>query len=93
MCTAVCYKQFFGRNLDYEFTHGESVIFTPRNFRFSSQLPEGGYALMGVAHLSEGIPLYYDAVNEHGLAMAGLSFRILPSTLRVRVRKFLPTSS
>ena len=74
MCTAVCYKQFFGRNLDYEFTHGESVIFTPRNFRFSSQLPEGGYALMGVAHLSEGIPLYYDAVNEHGLAMAGLSF-------------------
>lgn len=74
MCTAVCYKQFFGRNLDYDFTHGESVIFTPRNFRLSDRLPAGGFALMGVAHLSKGTPLYYDAANEHGLAMAGLSF-------------------
>ena len=74
MCTAVCYKQFFGRNLDYEFSYGESVVFTPRNFRLSERLPEGGFALLGVAHLSEGTPLYYDALNEHGLAMAGLSF-------------------
>jgi len=74
MCTAVCYKQFFGRNLDYEFSYGQSVIFTPRNYHLSQRIPEGGFALLGVAHLSEGTPLYYDAVNEHGLAMAGLSF-------------------
>jgi choloylglycine hydrolase len=27
-----------------------------------------------MAHVQEGYPLYYDAVNEHGLAMAGLNF-------------------
>ena len=32
------------------------------------------YAMIGVAHVAEGYPLYYDAVNEKGLAMAGLNF-------------------
>ena len=30
--------------------------------------------MIGVAHVAEGYPLYYDAVNEKGLAMAGLNF-------------------
>ena len=32
------------------------------------------YALIGVALTAEGYPLYYDAVNEKGLGMAGLNF-------------------
>lgn len=30
--------------------------------------------MIGMAHVAEGYPLYYDAVNEKGLGMAGLNF-------------------
>ena len=29
------------------------------------------YAIIGMAHLAGGYPLYYDATNEAGLSMAG----------------------
>jgi choloylglycine hydrolase len=32
------------------------------------------YAIIGMAHSVNGYPLYYDAVNEKGLGMAGLNF-------------------
>ena len=32
------------------------------------------YAMIGMAHVADGYPLYYDAVNEAGLGMAGLNF-------------------
>lgn len=32
------------------------------------------FALLGTAAVAEGCPLYFDAVNEKGLAMAGLNF-------------------
>ena len=32
------------------------------------------YAIIGMAHVAGDYPLYYDAVNEKGLAMAGLNF-------------------
>ena len=38
MCTAVSFvtkDHYFGRNLDYEFSYGESVVITPRNYIFS----------------------------------------------------------
>ena len=78
MCTAVSYHtkdHYFGRNLDFECSYGESVTITPRRFLFC--LPEGAefrtkYAMIGMAHVAEGTPLYYDVVNEKGLAMAGL---------------------
>ena len=35
MCTSVIYKnRYFGRNLDYEFSYGEKIAITPRNFSF-----------------------------------------------------------
>lgn len=79
MCTAASYlaakdRCLFGRTLDYEFSYGESVVFAPRNFAFSDNLGSGHYALLGTAHVSDGFPLYYDCVNEKGLAMAGLNF-------------------
>lgn len=80
MCTAVTYSTkdfYFGRTLDYEFTYGEEVTVTPRNypFRFREEGESGGhFAMIGMAHLAGGYPLYYDAVNEKGLAMAGLNF-------------------
>ena len=42
MCTAVSYHtkdHYFGRNLDFECSYGESVTITPRRFLFC--LPEG----------------------------------------------------
>lgn len=80
MCTAVSYltKDFyFGRTLDYMFSYGEEVVITPRNvpFRFRSKgTMQRHYAMIGMAHVADGVPLYYDAVNEKGLAMAGLNF-------------------
>lgn len=80
MCTAVsflCGDHYFGRNLDLEYSYDETVSITPRNYplRFRGGVTlENHYALIGVAHVEEGYPLYYDAVNEKGLGMAGLNF-------------------
>lgn len=81
MCTAITFKTkdfYFGRTLDYECSFGEEIVITQRNFEFNSdgfQEHKGKhYAIIGVAHVAGGFPLYYDAVNEKGLAMAGLNF-------------------
>lgn len=80
MCTAVTYQTkdfYFGRTLDYEFSYGEEITVAPRNYPFDFRvmgIMEQHYALIGVAHVAEGYPLYYDAVNEKGLGMAGLNF-------------------
>ncbi|MCM1189236.1 MAG: choloylglycine hydrolase [bacterium] len=80
MCTAATYKTkdfYFGRTLDYEFSYGEQITVTPRNyvfhFRHMGDL-RNHYAMIGTAHVAEDYPLYYDAVNEKGLGMAGLNF-------------------
>lgn len=80
MCTAATYltKDFyFGRTLDYEFSYGEEIVVLPRKypllFRHVPSLPTH-HAIIGVAHVSDGIPLYYDGINEKGLCMAGLNF-------------------
>lgn len=80
MCTAATYKTkdfYFGRTLDYEFSYGDEVVVTPRNYPF--HFTEEGdialhYAIIGMACVTENYPLYYDAVNEKGLGMAGLNF-------------------
>lgn len=77
MCTAIHWNGFFGRTLDLERSYGEQIVVTPRNFPLSFRKRgrmDGHYAIMGVAHVEDGYPLYYDAVNEKGLAMAGLNF-------------------
>lgn len=80
MCTAVTLSTkdfYFGRTLDYDFSYCEEVTVTPRNFplvfRHNGTL-HSHYAMIGMAHVVEDYPLYFDAVNEKGLAMAGLNF-------------------
>ena len=80
MCTATTYRSqdfYFGRTFDYEFNYGEEVTVTPRNYPFplrhQNALTEH-YAMIGIAHMAGDYPLYYDAVNEKGLGMAGLNF-------------------
>ncbi len=80
MCTAVTYKtkdHYFGRNLDLEHSYKETVTVTPRNYAFHFRkmgAMESHYAMIGMAYIADGYPLYYDATNEKGLSAAGLNF-------------------
>ena len=80
MCTAVSYNtlcHYFGRNLDLERSFGEAVVITPRNFPLSLRCEApllSHYAMIGMATVANGYPLYYEATNEAGLSMAGLNF-------------------
>lgn len=80
MCTAISYKteeHYFGRNLDLEYSYEEMVTITPRKYPFKFRkagVINSHYALIGMAYVHEGYPLYYDATNEKGLSMAGLLF-------------------
>ena len=81
MCTAVSYNtdfyHYFGRNLDLDYSYNEAVIITPRNFNFKMRCVDDlqkHYALIGMATVFDGVPLYYEATNEKGLSVAGLNF-------------------
>ena len=81
MCTAISFLQggehYFGRTLDLDRSLGEQVVLTPRNhplrFRMAGELAHH-HAILGMALVLEGYPLYYEGFNEKGLAMAGLNF-------------------
>lgn len=80
MCTVINISgecHFFGRTLDMAISPGESVAVVPRRFPLSFGL-EGArkrhFAFVGTAHVRDGVPLMYDAVNEHGLCCAALRF-------------------
>ncbi|OTP11876.1 choloylglycine hydrolase [Enterococcus sp. 10A9_DIV0425] len=80
MCTSITYTtkdHYFGRNLDLDVSYNERITITPRNFPFSyrkvSDQPTH-YAIIGMATIVDNYPLYFDAMNEKGLSMAGLNF-------------------
>lgn len=81
MCTAITFKSgdnYFGRNLDLEYSYKEAVTITPRKYTFSflnKPSVSSHYAMIGMAYVVKEYPLYYDATNEKGLSMAGLSFQ------------------
>ncbi len=80
MCTAATYLTrdfYFGRTLDYDFSYGEELAVTPRNYPFLFRQADPllhHHAIIGIAHIEAGIPLFYDGMNEKGLCMAGLNF-------------------
>lgn len=80
MCTAATYKTkdfYFGRTLDYEFSYGDEITITPRNYAFEFRHMgevNNHYAIIGMAHVAKDYPLYYDAMNEKGVCIAGLNF-------------------
>ncbi len=80
MCTAITYNtenHYFGRNLDLEYSYKETVTITPRNYNLKFRKVKDintHYAIIGMAYVAGDYPLYYDAINEKGLGMAGLNF-------------------
>lgn len=80
MCTSLAWTNgqfYFGRNLDLEVAFGQQVVITPRCFplKFRREKPLlQHYAMIGMASIIEGVPLYAEAANEKGLCIAGLNF-------------------
>ena len=58
MCTAATYKTkdfYFGRTLDYEFSYGDEITITPRNFEFKFREKmsiKTHYAIIGMAYVT-----------------------------------------
>ncbi|MEE3420935.1 MAG: choloylglycine hydrolase [Lachnospiraceae bacterium] len=80
MCTAATYvtkDHYFGRNLDLEYSYHEQVAVMPRKYPIAYRngvKAEEHLAIIGMAFVIEGYPLFYDGINEKGLGMAGLNF-------------------
>lgn len=80
MCTSISLRRndhYFGRNLDVEFTFNEKIIITPRNYHFPRVFGDQyttKYGLIGAGIVMNKCPMYYEAVNEKGLGIAGLNF-------------------
>jgi choloylglycine hydrolase len=77
MCTAIALhgdRFFFGRNMDLDYDFGGGIVTVPRHFRFSFLQSDHHFAIMGMARVVDGFPLYADAMNEKGLCMAALNF-------------------
>ncbi|MEE0936160.1 MAG: choloylglycine hydrolase, partial [Methanobrevibacter sp.] len=64
-------------NFDYEISYNERVTVTPRKYELKFRKIDDiktHYAIIGIAAGIDEYPLYYDACNEKGLAIAGLNF-------------------
>lgn len=65
MCTSIHYQHCMGRNFDYEISYKEACRIYKKE----------KYKIMGmVTDIVKDYPLYYDAMNECGLCIAGLNF-------------------
>ena len=82
MCTSIRFDDnqgnlYFGRNLDWSTTFGQKIVITPRGYKYQTAfLGENANspAVIGMGIVAENVPLYFDCVNENGLAIAGLNF-------------------
>ena len=75
MCTAISFlgkNHYFGRNLDLEHHWQEQVVIAPRHFPLIGA--EDHYALIGMATVVTGYPLFFEGTNERGLSAAALNF-------------------
>lgn len=82
MCTSIRFSDgsghlYLARNLDWTQGYGERVVVTPTGVEVPSPfgaVPSIRHAVIGMAIVEEGTPLYFDCGNDAGLAVAGLNF-------------------
>lgn len=83
MCTALSIKSknnkwFFGRNMDLSYNFNQSVMLIPRNYKFQDKVTgdmiTNNRAIIGIGTVIDDHPAIADAMNENGLACAGLNF-------------------
>ena len=71
MCTAATYKTkdfYFGRTLDYEFSYGDQIVITPRNYSFH-------FRYIGI---KKGI-YYYNTYENHQISAVDMHVENLDS--------------
>ena len=83
MCTALSIKTndnkyFFGRNMDLAYFFNQSPICISRNFQYqdfvTGEMIKTNKAILGMGTIIDNHPAMADAMNEDGLACAGLNF-------------------
>ncbi|MFI3284731.1 MAG: choloylglycine hydrolase [Erysipelotrichaceae bacterium] len=83
MCTAFTLaskdnQHFFGRNMDLEYDFNQSVMMIPRNYKWENVVDQSkhmtSYAMIGMGTILFDHPMIAEAMNEKGLAVAGLNF-------------------
>ena len=77
MCTAINFNGYFGRNLDLDVEFENKVVITPKGYEFklkNNQRIINKQNIIGMAIVIENYPLYFDAMNESGIFIAGLNF-------------------
>ncbi len=84
MCTALSISSkegnyYFGRNMDLAYTFNQSVIMIPKSFEFKDIVTGdtiiNNRAILGMGTIIDNHPTLADAINENGLAAAGLNFQ------------------
>ncbi len=83
MCTALSLtsdkgESFFGRNMDIECSFNQKVMIVPRGYKYinkvTGELVTNKKAFIGMGTIINNHPAMADAMNEDGLACAGLNF-------------------
>ena len=75
MCTAITFENetsYLGRNMDIGCSFGERVVIVPGNFelQYKKEIKENQhYAMIGMASVFAGAPLFAEAINEKGLGV------------------------
>lgn len=83
MCTSINYvngDHYFGRNLDLEVDFPVDCVITPENYVFNFRHVgevKSHNAIVGMALVADNYPMYFEAINNKGLGMAGLAFKAL----------------
>lgn len=76
MCTALKWHNYFGRTLDDSNEYELELIITPQHYKFMfDKESDKGYVIMGIGIEHNNYPLYFEAVNQHGLCIAALEFK------------------
>ena len=106
MCTALSImskdnQNFFGRNMDLEYNFNQSVMIIPRKYSYkdnvTGKMIKTNYAIIGMGSVIDNHPAMADAMNEKGLACAGLNFagfayyeeKIVPGKINIAPYDFL----
>lgn len=77
MCTVITKENLIGRTLDYECSFGEQLVILPKGYSFEL-IHEGTICaknqIMGICHMAEGVPLFYEGINDRGVGAYALNF-------------------
>ena len=77
MCTAIARGNLAGRTLDYECSFGEKIVVLPKGYSFRL-VHEGKirsrHRIIGICHMADGVPLFYDGINDCGVGVFALNF-------------------